>query len=320
MTDDWDAEDDIAFSSDERTVALSSKSTLPAELMAKKKKPEERKVHLVVLSGSEVGKLHQIGQGLTAIGRDNDNNIQIMDGGISRHHSLIFCDIERDAIEIRDLNSRNGTFVNDVRVEESAPLKRGDKIQLGMSTVLRVSFGDELETAYAQQMYEAVLRDGLTGIYNRRYLDERIDGEIAFSKRHKTVLSMVIFDIDHFKSVNDNYGHPAGDAVLKQLAARVAETIRTEDVLARYGGEEFAILCRDINEDDATLLGERLRLHVEVAPFDLPDGTELSVTVSVGVSELREFSTAKELIDAADKALYRAKETGRNQVIRFSEL
>jgi two-component system cell cycle response regulator len=296
-----------------------SKTTLPAVHGDSVK--EDRRVHLLVLAGNNVGQLCTLNLGMTLLGRDDDCNIQIMDAGISRHHAMVYFDSRRLRYELRDLGSRNGTFVNDEPLGESRVLERGDKIRLGVNTVLRVSYGDELETQYARDMYEAMLRDGLTGAFNRRYFDNRLASELAFAQRHQTALSVVLFDIDHFKQVNDTHGHPAGDAVLRQLATRVFQAIRAEDVLARYGGEEFGVVGRDIDEDHALLLGERLRLLVSSTPFRLAS-VDLPVTISLGVAELGKSGAqdAAQLVKAADEALYRAKASGRNRTVRASEL
>jgi diguanylate cyclase (GGDEF)-like protein len=164
-------------------------------------------------------------------------------------------------------------------------------------------------------MIDAALRDGLTRIYNKKFFLDRLETEFAYARRHKSVLSLVMFDVDYFKRVNDTHGHLAGDAVLVHLSRITQATIRTEDVLARYGGEEFAVICRGTPLLNAGVLGERLRTRVELENFDY-QGTRLPVTISVGVAALPEanVSLASELIRDADSALYEAKRTGRNRV------
>lgn len=297
-----------------------SRTTLPAAF--DEDEAEDWRIHLIVLMGNNVGRIHTLNLGLSTIGRDDDCAVQILDAGISRHHAMIYCDARQKSYSLRDLGSTNGTSVNGTRVTDTVPLVRGDKIQLGVSTSLRVSCADEPEMRYAKKMYEAVLRDGLTGAFNRRYLDERLTSEVAFARRHQTALSLLLFDIDRFKRVNDEHGHPAGDAVLRQLAERVTRAVRSEDVLARYGGEEFAVLCRDITEENGALLAERLRSATEAQPFQLPEGHELPVTISIGVAELGLCGAddGAALVDAADDALYSAKDSGRNRVVRASQL
>jgi diguanylate cyclase (GGDEF)-like protein len=164
-------------------------------------------------------------------------------------------------------------------------------------------------------MIDAALRDGLTHAYNKKFFQDRLETEFAYARRHKTMLSLVMFDVDYFKRVNDTYGHLAGDAVLVHLARITQSTIRTEDVLARYGGEEFAVICRGIALLNAGVLGERLRVRVEQENFDY-QGTRLPVTISVGVAALPEANVGApaDLVRDADKALYEAKRSGRNRV------
>ena len=331
----------------ERTVSHQAveRVTVPA-VRGAADESSERRVHLVVLAGATVGQVFTLRQGSNAIGRDDAAEIQVMDAGISRRHALIFFDPSTGEYCVRDTGSRNGTSVNGEPVREPRALVRGDKIEIGLQTVLRVSFSDEAETRYARQMYDAVLRDALTGAFNRRYLEDRLAAEVAFARRHKTGLSLLMLDIDHFKRINDTHGHPVGDAVLRWLADRVMVTIRTEDVLARYGGEEFAILCRDTHESDAAVLAERVRAALAERPYGTSESqaredgdlktedlsghialanqgvAELEVTVSIGVADLISAQTfdAKVLVDSADKALYAAKESGRNRCVRFSAL
>jgi diguanylate cyclase (GGDEF)-like protein len=283
--------------------------------------PAAREVYLVVLTGPNVGQVYHLQQQEILIGRDDASSIQILDGEISRSHARVAWDEERAVHLLEDLGSSNGTRVNEMQIERPHALRRGDKIQLGMKTVMRVSLGDEQETQYAQQMYQAVLRDALTGVFNRRYLEQRLDSELAFANRHQTPLSLLFLDIDHFKQVNDNYDHQCGDAVLQQVANLVGKNIRAEDVLARYGGEEFAIVAREIDESQAAFMAERVRFSIEVHGFVYNDKT-LRVTVSIGVATLdnNDLTTKEALLEAADRALLTAKEQGRNRVVRLSEL
>jgi two-component system cell cycle response regulator len=163
-------------------------------------------------------------------------------------------------------------------------------------------------------LYEQATRDPLTRIYNKRLFEDRLKEEFSYCLRHRVPLSLVIFDLDHFKRVNDTLGHPAGDHVLQSLAARVSETIRTEDLFCRYGGEEFAVIMRESTEDRAVAFAERLRRLVQATPFvwnDLP----IPLTISLGVATLQDgnFRLPEELVAAADRYLFRAKDR-RNRV------
>jgi diguanylate cyclase (GGDEF)-like protein len=218
-------------------------------------------------------------------------------------------------VTVRDLESTNGTFVNGSRVTQAA-LRDGDKIQLGSATILRYSLQDELEETFQRQMYESALLDGLTRAYNKRYFLSRLDSEVAYALRHKTLLSLVLFDIDLFKKINDTHGHQAGDFVLSAVSEVVANTVRREDVFSRYGGEEFSVISRGIDREGAVAFGERLRRRVDQRPF-LYQGASIPVAISVGVVEMQAHGCrdATQLVRAADEALYQAKADGRNRVV-----
>jgi diguanylate cyclase (GGDEF)-like protein len=186
-----------------------------------------------------------------------------------------------------------------------------------------VSFAilDSQAEMMTHQLYESAMRDTLTRAHNRRYLIERTESEIAYARRHGTRLSLILFDIDHFKRVNDDHGHLAGDEVLREVAALVSRLIRVEDVFARYGGEEFVVLARGIEHENAGRFGERIRMAVE--RLEIPhEAMLLRVTISVGVASLdelpeagREASRDAEVwFRLADERLYAAKSAGRNRV------
>jgi diguanylate cyclase (GGDEF)-like protein len=198
-------------------------------------------------------------------------------------------------------------------------LKDGDKLTLGATTILKFSYSDEIEETYQRRMREAALRDGLTGAFNKRYLLDRLTTELAFAQRHKAPLSLIMLDVDHFKNINDTFGHPAGDAVLVRVATTVSEAVRKEDVFARYGGEEFAVLCRHIDVSQAAVLAERLRDRLAAGVTE-HEGRRISVTVSLGVAGFPDVpvGTPQDLISAADAALYQAKASGRNRVVTRS--
>ena len=164
------------------------------------------------------------------------------------------------------------------------------------------------------------IADPLTKVFNRRYLDRRLDEEVARSKRYSLPLSVLMLDIDYFKRVNDTYGHQAGDVTLTTLAGLVKSTQRELDVVARYGGEEFMVICTNTGLDGAALVAERLRLLVESFQINIPDGLDgiqtIQISISIGVADFNvRVDSKKNLIQAADQALYRAKAEGRNRVI-----
>jgi diguanylate cyclase (GGDEF)-like protein len=279
----------------------------------------ERKPYLVVLIGSNVGETFRLDPALgqVLLGRGPASTIRFGDDGVSRRHASLHL-AEAGAWRLEDLDSANGTHVNGERVKAHI-LAENDRIHLGPNTLLKFTYHDELEENFQRQMFDAALRDGLTKAFNRKYFLTRLDTELAYSRRHGSPLSLLMLDVDHFKKVNDTYGHLAGDSVLATLAQLVTKTIRAEDVFARYGGEEFAVICRGVGRDQACVLAERLRQVVDANPFDVGDGASLRVSISVGVAGMPEFAaeSSLQLVAAADEALYGAKRGGRNRITRY---
>ncbi len=302
---------DLDFDEDEITDVTAQ--ARPSDSVGAYDKP--RRAALTVLRGLEAGKMILLPEGESAlIGRDKNAQVQYDDKGLSRHHARVVRDDGKYFIE--DCGSRNGTYVDGSRVER-AELRDGSRIVLSASVVLRFNLVDEIEERATKQLFEASTRDALTGLFNRRYLDERLASEVSFAHRHKGPLGVLMFDIDHFKKVNDTHGHPAGDAVLQAVAARMSKVVRVEDVVARYGGEELAIIARGIPIEGLAALAERVRRGISEL-IVVHDKTSIRVTVSVGVASLQEcdpLATGDLLIALADERLYRAKHTGRNRVI-----
>jgi two-component system, cell cycle response regulator len=267
---------------------------------------------LTILLGPSVGELFRLQGGTEIIGRGPDASIRLLDESVSRHHARL--GLLGDKMELQDLDSRNGTFVNGARVKRQL-LGHDDKIQFGALTVLRFTeYRGALDEQFQEEMYNSALRDPLTGVYNRRYFGDRLSNEFRFATRHRAALSLMILDIDHFKRINDLHGHLVGDRVLRELAQRVQATIRQEDILARYGGEEFTIICRNIDETRAMALAERIRFAA--ATMEIAGAPALPITVSIGVAALPrpEVTEPDALLAAADRALYQAKSAGRNRV------
>ncbi|WP_334073490.1 MULTISPECIES: diguanylate cyclase [Paenibacillus] len=164
-------------------------------------------------------------------------------------------------------------------------------------------------------MREAAHRDFLTGLYNARAFDLMLEQKIETSNRYRVPFTLLMLDIDYFKKVNDTYGHPAGDAVLAQIADVLRETFRPGDQIARKGGEEFAVIVDACDSEQIRIIAERLRRNVENHGFRVPDGTELKITVSAGSATYPDIDSHL-LVDRADRALYEAKASGRNRVCR----
>ncbi len=268
--------------------------------------------YLIVLAGSAMGEMFKITRPQTIIGRGQTAHVRMMDDGISREHCEI--QIEGDSMILHDLGSTNGTFCRGLRVDRHV-LEDGDKILVGSSTVLKFTYHDSLDEVFQRQMYESALRDDLTKTFNKKYFTDRLESEFAFAMRTKADLSLVAFDLDHFKTINDTYGHPAGDQVLSDMAQAVAAQIRAEDVFARVGGEEFAVICRGADSIQGRAVAERVRQAVAGQKFVVEDKT-IPVAVSAGVATIPDtrIADSQALIAAADQALYEAKRTGRNCV------
>jgi diguanylate cyclase (GGDEF)-like protein len=273
---------------------------------------ESRQAYLIVISGNSAGKMYKVTEKMI-IGRAVESEICLDDEGISRQHARV----EKDKwanVTIEDLNSTNGTYFNGTRFNKHV-LRDGDKIQIGSTTILKFSYQDTLEEAFHQSQYEAATKDGLTGIYNKKFFAEQMEKDFSYSLRHNEIISLIILDIDFFKRINDSLGHQAGDMVLRHLAKVVGNSLRNEDLFARIGGEEFAIVLRQVDERRAHVLAERIRRTVEVNKFIWED-TRVRVTISLGVATLRRanFRNPTELVEAADSYLYKAKRSGRNRV------
>lgn len=273
---------------------------------------ERRSACLVVISGSELGRIYKIDDPEIVMGRGDSVGIRISDDGVSRRHAKLVQ--SGDRVTLHDLDSTNGTFCNGERISERV-LRDGDKIRIGTTTILKFSLQDALEEDFTRRQYEWATRDSLTGCFNKKYFIERLPAEIAYCKRHEKALTLAMCDIDHFKRVNDSYGHTAGDAVLRNVARALLESVRQEDTVARWGGEEFAVVMRDTKGDAAFVAAERIRRRLEAMVIEHED-QRILVTISIGIAswgEVEAVSTPEALVERADAYLYRAKHNGRNR-------
>jgi diguanylate cyclase (GGDEF)-like protein len=273
-------------------------------------KPVAKEACLVLIYGMELGKKYNLESRSMIIGRSSKCDIQVDQESVSRNHCKVMN--TGKSVLLRDLGSTNGTYVNDLPIDEHV-LHDGDLIKIGR-TIFKFLTGGNIENAYHEEIYRLTTVDGLTQIYNKRYFLEVLEREISRSHRYSRQLSLIIFDIDHFKKINDNYGHLAGDFVLKHLATAVKGSIRREDIIARYGGEEFAIVLPEIESYNAQRFAEKIRHLVEKTVFRFED-TDIPVTISVGVAtSTAETQSTEEFIKIADDQLYEAKRSGRNCV------
>ena len=278
----------------------------------------ERQGFLLVLAGPQFGDVFPLPPGREiVVGRREDADLRIVDEAVSRRHAAVR--VEGARAVLRDLDSANGTWVDGSRVDE-VRLADGARFQIGGATTLKFVWADELEARWQMKIAEGALQDPLTGLFNRRHLEERLASELAAAQRHGRELSLLLADVDYFKAVNDRHGHLAGDEALKMVAFVLRGAIRKEDVLARYGGEEFVVVARETGLQGARALGERIRRAVERSRcawhgHDLGLTVSIGVTVSIGLAEFIPGRSDRELLEAADRALYLAKQAGRNRVV-----
>ena len=271
---------------------------------------------LTILAGTDVGRVFTLKVGTAVVGRTPEADIHIAHESISRTH----CEItvrDRNQVLVRDVGSTNGTRVNDTDlVGTTRELHGGERIRLSTKVVLKFAFQDGLERGVQEDLYSSAVRDPLTGIHNKRFMQERLAHEVTYATRHDSALCVLMFDLDHFKHINDTYGHPAGDQVLMEVARRVHNTLRSEDVFARFGGEEFIVVMRGISLAEAEQAANRILTAVGDRPIEV-DKAKIPVTVSIGVASFHPSSTpsTSTFLAKADLLLYQAKEQGRNRVV-----
>lgn len=269
----------------------------------------EQRALLLVLSGTRLGHRLVLGDAPIDIGRGSGAALILDADSVSRKHARI----ERCAggHKIVDQGSTNGTYVNGVRVEERQ-LKDGDRIGIGKA-LLKYLAGGNIEGTYHEEVQRLMRFDPLTNVFNRRHFDESLRLAVFTAGGSARPLSLIVFDLDHFKKVNDTHGHMAGDAVLCGAAATVQGILNPDEVFGRVGGEEFAVLCDGVPLPGALGRAEQIRLAVAREPFAF-EGKRLPVTVSLGVAELSSGEEAEQLFERTDGHLYAAKAAGRNCV------
>ena len=258
-----------------------------------------------------LGRVVTLGSGALVVGRETGCELELVDDSVSRRHAVLRP--TPGGYTVIDLDSTNGTYVNDVRIE-TRQLEPGDRLRFG-NQIFKYLSGDRFEAEFLEASYRMMTTDGLTQTFNKRYLLDVAQRELRHTRRTGRPLSLLLIDVDHFKAVNDTHGHLAGDEVLIELGSRLRGLLRGDEVLARYGGEEFCLLLPETTLDEARQVAERVRVAVERTVFPTERAT-LNVTVSIGVATTggQEDMTVAQLIDQADRKLYEAKRGGRNQI------
>lgn len=282
---------------------------------------DQNQPFLVQYSGSQLGLRYGITKETLVVGRARSADLRLLDPSVSRTHAKLRATDQ--GIELENLNSSNGTLVNFNRVGRHR-LRHGDIISCG-TVLLKFRERLDLESAIQDMLYKLATTDQLTQVFNRRFMIDELDRFVAHFKVQRTAASVILFDLDKFKSVNDLYGHNAGDVVLRGTAAIIADSLRPQDILGRLGGEEFLVILPETSAEEAVGIAERCRQALEAHVFEIQtekgvkSGAKKSVrhtqTLSLGVAELNdELLTRDELLNAADLCLYKAKDMGRNRV------
>ena len=289
----------------------------PMTLEESEAAPSGLPMYFIVLSGGIPGAMLRLFPGGTKLGRASDNNVQLPDSSVSRRHALLKVDSDGKA-RLTDLGSTNGTFVNGRRVpmRTTIVLQDGDRLRFGSNVLVKFVRPDPCEERFQREMFERTVRDSLTGLFNRVYFHEQVALLLENGASQGLGLAILLLDIDHFKQVNDTFGHDAGDEVLREVATVLRNATRSEDLVARYGGEEFIAALPIASPPLASERAERIRASLAGRTIQAA-GRTLKVTASIGLAFAPPgfLQPIAELISAADIALYEAKKSGRDRVV-----
>lgn len=276
--------------------------------------------YFIVIRGGTPGTMLPLSIEGTTIGRSPGNGMQILEGSISRNHAKFTVDPLGEP-RITDLGSANGSFLNGNQIEPNVPvrLRDGDRLQLGSLVVIKFVRLDPCEERFHKEMFDRTVRDGLTTLYKREYLFEQFGPLLARCIALGLGVAVMVIDIDHFKAINDQHGHDAGDEVLKEVCALLRHHARQDDLIVRYGGEEFVFALPCPNIIRAVERAEVIRRAVEQRGFE-HQGQTIRMTLSIGLTftAADKHQSITALISEADKKLLEAKALGRNQVLSTS--
>lgn len=265
---------------------------------------------LIQYSGANLGRRYILNSKQMIIGRADNADIIINEKSISRQHAR--CSLNGPNLEIVDLNSSNGTFVNDAKIKTKHTLIDGDIARIG-KILLKYFAVNNIEKSFHDKIYQMATIDAGTQIFNKKYVLESLEKYFRYSKSNNKRLSCIFFDLDHFKKVNDTYGHDAGDYILKESAKIVSKCIRKDDIFGRIGGEEFVIVLPATDAKTAYYLAERIRKTISKHPFK-HGKQKINQTISLGISQIhKSMNNSKDLLVNADKKLYKSKANGRNR-------
>lgn len=266
---------------------------------------------LIQYTGDALGRRFLFDAAETTLGRAPRNGFVIVDDSVSRAH--VVCRVVDDGVEIEDRDSRNGTYVNDVRIDRPVTLQNGDIVRLG-SVLFKFFAYDNIENAFHDQIYRLATVDTTTDTFNKSYLIQTLESELAHCRSYGRPLSVIYYDLDFFKKVNDEHGHGCGDYVLRETCRIAKACVRKDDVVGRLGGEEFVVVLPNADSIAGVELAERIRGSVETHAFSF-DGKSLRQTVSMGVAQARvDMEHYLTLLNEADRFLYESKRSGRNRV------
>jgi len=266
---------------------------------------------VVVLAGDRMGEMVELDPNYTTIGRGLTATVRINDEGISRTHAAVT--VDKGVYYLSDAGSTNGTFANGERVDKY-PLREGDKIQLGAASVLRFTFTEDTDDDLQRDLYESTLRDRLTGLFSRSYLENRLESDVAMALRHGKPLALGMFAVDDPRAIVEAHGQAVLDQVHRELARRVLEITRSDDLVARHG-DEFVHVCRDVDAMRAARASLRIHALLAEHSFSTAAGS-LRVTLSLGVADLALLHepTADALLKASESALAAARRAGGNRI------
>lgn len=281
---------------------------------------------LVFLNGDLLAVPIPLERDEVVLGRALEADVRINDTKVSRQHARINtvhnAETGETNYQLTDLNAKNGTFLNGQQIA-SEILRSGDKITVG-EHILRFELLDEIDREYQHQIRRLLSHDDLTGLLSSRSFFSELRREAARADGEKRKFCVLMMDVDHFKQVNDTYGHLTGSKTLEEIGHCITQILRSGDVAARFGGEEFAAFLLDAELSQGIVAAERIREAIEARQFSvLKRGKAVEthrLTISLGVAAFPDDSSDPiELVEMADSALYRAKREGRNRVCAYHE-